>query len=238
MSAERSQSVRSWIGLAGILVIALALIVLVVVQATNSLAGVNSAQTSADEEQAQLDLSEFERRDAADLVTAGPVDAPVGLVVYSDYQCPFCATWNEETLPELMPYTETGQLRIEWRDINMYGADSERAARAAYAAAIQDKYWEYHNALFPGGEHLSGTELSDDALISLAGELGLDTDQFLRDMESEQTYQEVQRNQAEGDAAGVSGTPTFILGGRPLVGMQPSGLFLETLESALADAGE
>src|SRR5699024_7343174 len=100
------------------------------------------------ESEAAPDLSSEECRDPDDLHAEGPADAPVVLVVFSDYQCPYCAKWSDETLPELREYVERGELRIEYRDVNIYGEDSERAARASLAAAMQGKHAEYHARLF------------------------------------------------------------------------------------------
>ena len=138
------------------------------------------------DEVALPDLSDEEARDPDDLLAEGPVDAPVVLVVFTDYQCPYCAHWTHDTLPTLHDYVERGELRIEWRDVNVYGEDSERAARAALAAAKQDTHDEYHAALFPDGEIRKPQQLSDDALIDLADELGMDPEQFREDMNSDQ----------------------------------------------------
>ncbi|MGO1756032.1 MAG: thioredoxin domain-containing protein, partial [Brevibacterium aurantiacum] len=83
------------------------------------------------------DLSDIERRDEGDPLAVGPVDAPVGLVIFDDYQCPFCAQWSQDTLPLMMERVEEGELRIEWRQVNVFGDASLRAAQAAYAAALQ-----------------------------------------------------------------------------------------------------
>ena len=98
------------------------------------------------------DLSSEEGRDPDDLLAEGPATAPVVLVVFSDYQCPYCAKWSDETLPELREYVDRGELRVEYRDVNIYGEDSERAARASLAAAMQGKHAEYHARLFADGE--------------------------------------------------------------------------------------
>jgi protein-disulfide isomerase len=164
------------------------------------------------------------------------VDAPVVLVVFSDYQCPFCAQWSEETLPLLMERVEAGELRIEFRDVNVFGPDSERAARAAYAAAEQDSFQEYHDALFAGGEHRSAEELTDESLVELAGELGLDTAQVATDMNSEETTAQVAENEKLGLDLGAYTTPAFVLGGQPIVGAQPSQVFLDAFDEALAEA--
>src|SRR5690625_826528 len=189
------------------------------------------------EEQSQPDLSEAERRDPDDLLAMGPVDAPVVLVVFSDYQCPFCAQWSDETLPLMVERAEAGDLRIEWRDVNVFGQASERAARASYAAALQGTFWEYHNALFADGEPRQEGELTEAALIALAEDLGLDSEQFATDLSSAETVDQIARNARLGLDVGAYSTPAFVLGGQPIVGAQPPQTFLDAFDEAL-DASE
>lgn len=179
------------------------------------------------------DLSSQESRDPDDLLAEGPVDAPVVMVVFTDFQCPYCARWSDETLPVMREYVDRGELRIEWRDVNMYGEDSERASRATLAAAMQGKHVEYHDALFEGGEIRSERELSEDALIELAEELGLDTEQFVTDMNSEQVASTVSANAQQGLELGAMSTPAFIVGGTPMVGAQPTTVFTDVVDEAL-----
>ncbi|QBE49278.1 DsbA family protein [Leucobacter triazinivorans] len=229
------QRLRSWSVPVGIIVIAGLLIAILVTQGERGSTG--AAETDpATTQQAPPDLTFVETRDPDDVQSAGPADAPVALVIYSDYQCPYCAKWSNETLPAMMDYAELGDLRIEWRDVNQYGADSERGARAAHAAGIQGRFWEFHDALFPNGAHLGPDRLTEEALVSIAGDLGLDTGRFLADMNSDETLAAVQRYAAEGRRLGVSGTPTFVLGGEPIVGAQPRSVFTETLTRKLAEA--
>lgn len=197
------------------------------------------AQTTAEEQEGstEADFTQFERRDSVDLLAAGPIDAPVGLIVFSDYQCPYCAQWNHETLPTMMELAERGELRIEWRDLNVFGPDSERASLAAYAAAQQGKYWEYHEVLFANGEKRPASELSEGALVALAGELGLDTTRFAADMNSDETRTEIAQNQQLGYSLGAASTPVFLLGGVPISGAQPTEVFVQTFENAIAQQG-
>lgn len=185
----------------------------------------------------QPDLTEVERRDDEDPLAAGPVDAPVALVVFSDYQCPFCAKWNDETLPLLREHVESGDLRVEWRDVNVFGSASERAAKASYAAALQGKFWEYHDELFADGEHRSQAQLSEEALTTLAEDLDLDPDRFATDFASAETAKEIDDNAQLGMDLGAHSTPAFLLGGQPIMGAQPSQVFLDAFQDAL-DAAE
>ncbi len=187
-------------------------------------------------EQDQIDLSHMERHDPEDPLALGSVDAPVTMVMFSDYQCPFCAAWNDETLPVMMDYVEDDQLRIEFRDLNVFGPESERASHAAYAAALQDSFMDYHGALFEGGEIRDPSGLSEEALIELAADLGLDTDQFTEDMHSEEVKAQILENQSLGTEMGAYSTPSFVIGGQPMVGAQPTDVFVDAVDQALAKA--
>jgi protein-disulfide isomerase len=177
---------------------------------------------------------EMARRDPADPLADGPVDAPVTLVVYSDYQCPFCALWSHETLPAMREYAAAGDLRIEWRDVNVFGVDSARAARAAYAAGLQGAFWEYHDSLFAEGEKPAADVLTDEGLAALAAELGLDAERFGADVASPEVGAAVQANADEGMSIGATSTPSFLVGGVPVVGAQPTEVFVAAVEDALA----
>lgn len=241
----KSRSRSSWMVPVVVLAIAAVLITVIVALNWGGTSPEDGAGTSPSDADAptevqnpeQPDLSAVETRDEADLLAAGPVDAPVVLVVFSDYQCPFCARWSEQTLPSMMEHVEAGDLRIEWRDVNVFGPASERAARASYAAALQGSFWEYHDELFADGERRSEGELSYDALIALAGELGLDTEQFTTDLGSAETAEVIAANQQFGFDLGATSTPVFILGGQPIVGAQPTEVFQEAFQTAL-DAAE
>ncbi len=192
------------------------------------------AEVVVPEEPTRLDMA---RHEEGDPLAVGPVDAPVTLVVYSDYQCPFCASWSVDTGPTMLEYAEEGELRLEFRDIVIFGEESERAAKAAYAAGLQGAYLEYHVALFPQGEKLPPRGLRDDGLAAKAAELGLDVDRFVADMQSEEVAAAVQRNVDEAAAIGAFSTPAFLLDGQPILGAQPTEVFVGELENALAATG-
>ena len=158
------------------------------------------------------------------------------LVVFSDYQCPYCAKWSDETLPELREYVDRGELRVEYRDVNIYGEDSERAARASLAAAMQGKHAEYHARLFADSEIRSSGELDQESLVALAEELGLDAEQFEADMDSEEVEATISENAQQGIDLGAMSTPAFIVGGTPTVGAQPTEVFTQLVDEALAES--
>lgn len=183
----------------------------------------------------QEDMSDIERRNPEDLLAVGPEDAPVAIVMFSDAQCPFCATWHEQTLPTMMEYVEAGEMRIEWRDVNVFGEASERAARATYAAAMQDEFMAYHGLLYEGGETLPESQLTEDGLVELADQVGLDTAQFIEDMNSPEVAEQIAANAQEGLDIGAYSTPAFIVAGEPIVGAQPTEVFVSAVDEALAE---
>ena len=176
------------------------------------------------------------RRDADDPLAVGETDAPVVMVMFSDYQCPFCGRWTEETLPEMQQFVDDGDLRIEFRDVNMYGEDSRRAASAAVAAAEQGEFTDYHARLFEGGETLD--DFSAEALTDIATDMGMDAEQFQADMDSEKTAEIVQINEQLGQELGATSTPSFIINDTPVVGAQPADVFIDAVEDALDNAQE
>lgn len=185
------------------------------------------------EDPEEADLSDFDSADESDPMADGPTDAPVTLVVFSDYQCPYCAAWSQETLPTMLDYVEDGDLRIEWREVNVFGSASVQAAKASYAAALQNKHWEFHEQLFAEGKPRSPGELTPEALTSVAQTIGLDVDEFTTDMNSKDTAEAVQKNADMGTDLGAFSTPTFILDGQPYVGAQPKDTFVEAIDAAL-----
>lgn len=176
---------------------------------------------------------DVERREDGDPLALGELDAPVVMVRYTDFQCAFCALWTAQTLPELAPYLDSGQLRLETRDIAVFGPDSHRAALAAYAAGLQGEYYAFSDAIFGGGQVPAPAALTDAALEATAAELGLDLERFNADRAGEQVAAAVERNIEEAGEHGVFSTPSFLIAGQPIVGAQPTEVFLETLEAQL-----
>ncbi len=169
----------------------------------------------------------------------GEVDAPVVMVVYSDYLCPFCGEWVRRTQPDIVEdYVFEGLLRIEWREFPYLGENSRTLALGAVAAAEQDAFWEYHARVYGSPEDFVGEdERVRERMETVAEELGLDTERFMRDMESDATERAVEEDYGEGQAMGVSGTPAFLINGDPVLGAQPLEAFTETIELALRDEG-
>jgi protein-disulfide isomerase len=129
-------------------------------------------------------------------------------------------------------YVKDGTLRIEWRDFPYRGQESVNAAVAARAAQAQGRFWEYHDLLYDS--QFSG--YSDENLMALAKETGLDIPQFESDYENARYEPSVRADFQKGLDLGVNGTPTFFINGKMLVGLQPVGVFEDTIEDARREA--
>ncbi|WP_067567037.1 DsbA family protein [Nocardia acidivorans] len=186
------------------------------------------------------ELAKLGRREANDPLALGKVDAPVVMVEYSDFQCSFCRTFGRTIEPKLISkYVEQGVLRIEWRNFPIFGQESENAARAAWAAAQQGRFWEFHHAVQTGAPEKKNTgALTPDRLADFAEQAGVpNMTRFRADQESPAAAAAVQRDAAEAYSLGASSTPTFLVNGRPVLGAQPIEQFSAVIDAAAKAAG-
>lgn len=168
-----------------------------------------------------------------DPLALGALDAPVVMVVWGDFNCPFSARHAREVEPTLVShYVNAGLLRIEWRDMPVLGAASELAARAARAAAAQGAFWEYAELLFT--PELSEAELDAFSLAQLADHLGLDPVRFYDDLHDPAVAAAVAADFERGTQLGVDGTPTFLINDISIPGAYPPEEFLRVIEDELA----
>lgn len=158
----------------------------------------------------------------------GPPDAAVTLIEFSDFQCPYCTKFHQETFRPLMQAYE-GRLRFVYRDFPVLGPESVTAAMAANCAGEQGGYWEFHDLLFNGGR-----QLGRSTYLSYAGQVGLDETALAACLDSERFREEVLADARDATALGVNGTPTFFINGLPLVGAQPMSSFVRLIDQELA----
>jgi len=166
----------------------------------------------------------------------GDVKAPVSLVVYSDFQCPFCKKWHDETAQQIIDtYVKTGKVKIEYKDFAFLGQESINAAMAAKCAKEQgvENYLDYHDYLFDNQKGENQGQFSIDNLKRFAKDLKLDADKFNSCLDSNKYKDEVQKETGEGRAAGVTGTPSFLINGQLIVGAQPFDVFKKAMDDAL-----
>lgn len=163
----------------------------------------------------------------------GDPDAPVVVVEYSDFGCPYCGAFARDTKPAIAErYIDEGLVHYVWRDLPYQGEPSRQAAMAGREAHAQGRFWEFHEGLF--ADQQAG--LSADRLRSLADEAGLDLDAFEEAMASEAHAETVEASLAEGQELGLTGTPAFTINGEVLIGAQPLEVFVEAIDAALEAA--
>ncbi|MFD7916399.1 DsbA family protein [Streptomyces sp. NPDC059752] len=195
-------------------------------------AGSGSGAVAAPRTDPAAELKALARRESGDKLAVGRADAPVVLIEYSDFKCGYCGKFARDTEPELVKkYVEDGTLRIEWRNFPIFGAESEAAAKAAWAAGQQDRFDAFHAAAYAGGSKEKG--FAEPRLVELAREAGVpDLERFKADMAGERAAAALKKDQEEGYRIGVTSTPSFLLNGKPIAGAQP----LDTFTAAIARA--
>jgi protein-disulfide isomerase len=175
----------------------------------------------------------------------GREDAKLTLVEFSDYECPFCRRYFEETWPKIQQeFITTGKIKYVLRDfpIESMHQNAFKAAEAASCAGKQGKYWEMHDRLFQNQNQLGAEELPKHAEA-----IGLTVASFQECLNSGSQAGIIRKNMEEGMRAGVQGTPTFFLGVqdsegknikviRAVVGAQPFASFKEAIDSVLNGA--
>jgi protein-disulfide isomerase len=201
---------------------------------TKALQAAQQPQTVASAEQAVAQVTvpaDVQRYDIPvdDDYIYGNADAPITIVEFSDFECPYCQRWYDQVWTRLREeYPD--QVRLVYRDFPLPGhPNSTPAAEAANCAGEQDEYYAFHDLLFKGE-----LGLSIDAYLSYAGELGLNQDDFKQCLEERRYQAEVEADAAWAANLGVSSTPTFFINGIPLVGAQPYEVFKQVIDLELA----
>lgn len=158
----------------------------------------------------------------------GPEQAPITIVQFSDYQCPYCQRSEGAVQDVLSRYS--GKIRLVHRDFPLEGhTRAFPTSRAAYCAGEQGRFWEYHRGIF-----LKPSDLSDEDLKRRAGELGLDAAAFGTCLASDRHDATIRGAFEQGVSLGVTGTPTFFINGRLLVGARPFEQFKGVIDEELA----
>jgi len=162
----------------------------------------------------------------------GNEDAPVTIVEWSDYECPFCARFYSQTLSQIKSqYVDTGKVKFVYRDFPLsFHPQAEPAAIAANCAGEQGKYFEFHDKIFDNG---GAAGKSNVDYKRWAQELGLNVAEWETCLSDPAQKQEIQKDFRDGGAAGVSGTPGFIINGKLVSGAQPFSVFQQVIEAEL-----
>ena len=156
----------------------------------------------------------------------GPAGAPVTIVEYLDYQCPFCH--RAESVVEEVLGRYPGRVRFVHRDFLLGKPRSLAAARAARCAGEQGKFWEYHRSLL-----VSPGDMGDEDLRNRAASMGMDAGKFSSCATSDRYDTDIRSSTESGNAVGIDATPTFFINGRRMTGALPADQFAEAIEEEL-----
>ena len=172
----------------------------------------------------------------------GAADAPVTVVEFTDYQCPYCRRFTQTTFPLLKrDYIDTGKVRWEVRDLPLaFHKNARKAGQSVHCANEQGKFWEMRDLLFK-----NSANLENEHLRNYAEQVGLDVDAFDSCLASDRHMKEMDKDAAEAKQVGITGTPTFVIGkpkgnnlsGKLVVGAQPLNVFAAAINDLLGEPG-
>jgi protein-disulfide isomerase len=166
---------------------------------------------------------------AADGPSQGPANAPIELIEFSDFQCPYCLRAHPTLKQVLSTYGD--RIHFVYRNYPLPSHPNARpAAEAAQCAAEQGQFWAYHDRLFA-----DPNKLSDNDLKASAAALGMDAARFNACFDSHKYRARVEADTQAGNDAGVNGTPAFFINGRMLSGAQPFDEFKRVIDEELAN---
>ena len=216
--------------------------------AASSSAGSDGSATAVPEptpappvpDQQTLELIHSEtHRDPADAQARGRVDAPVVMVVYSDFACPYCTQFAQNVEPELADLVDQGTLRIEWRDLAQISPTSPLAAQAGRAAAKQGRFWEFHDAVYAAADPQGHPTYTEDSLVAFAKKAGVpDLKKFRADMTAAETVKAVSESTNHVHSIGIQGTPFMIVGETYISGYKDADYMTAVVKSQAAKAKE
>jgi protein-disulfide isomerase len=227
LRAKRAQQERTQriLIIVGIAVIAIAIVLLV------ALPAIKQASTPVG------DIKEHPmmNRTQVNLSGMGDPNAPVKIIEYSDFQCPYCGKFTLDTEQQLIDaYIATGKVYFEYHSFGVFiGAESGRAAEAAYCAGDQKKFWEMHDIIFANQTGENTGDFTDKRLTAFANKLGLDMGKFYDCFTNGKYANLVQKDGVDGQQAGVQATPSFTINGKLFEGAQPFSAFQAAIDPLL-----
>jgi protein-disulfide isomerase len=166
----------------------------------------------------------------------GSPTAPVWVIEVSDFQCPYCKQWHEQTYKKLRDeFVSTGKVRLAYVNFPLaQHAHAGPAAEGAMCAGAQGKFWEMHDALFTTQEKWAGLPSSAAYFESLARTTGVDVPRWRQCVQSGKMRPWIQADHDRAERAGAASTPSFMIGDQILVGAQPIENLRSAIDSALA----
>ncbi len=189
-------------------------------------------------ERVATDLSATPRISQYDVILGDP-KAPITLIEYGDYQCPFCGRFFMETESSLREeYIKTGKVKMIFKNFQFLGPESVAAAEAAECAKDQKQFWTYHDALY-NAEVKDGVEyngnLSRDLFLKMAGDLNLNISEFTQCFDSKKYSSRVSQDAADAQSAGIRSTPTVFVNDKKIEGALPYAQFKSVIDSFLTN---
>jgi len=234
MEGEAGNPKRDYLLPASILVAAIlisgSIVYLVGSRSDGGVRGEDSGQLAAIKETAPLKTSD---RD----VILGDLEAPVTLIEFGDYQCPFCGRFFEQVeLPLRENYIKSGKVKMVFRNFSFLGPESTDAAEAAECAKDQKQFWAYHDLIYQieikDGRENNGN-LDRDLFLKLADELKLDHSAFASCFDSKKYAGQVEKDNDNARVLGVNSTPTTFVNSQKIVGALPYAQFQAAIDSIL-----
>lgn len=176
--------------------------------------------------------------DTGHLPTLGNNDAKVTIVEFSDFQCPYCQSFQNSTFGQIKnTYIDTGKVKFAYRHFPLSKhANAQKAAEASECANDQGKFWDYHDKLFATQSDWEGKNNDDaiQAFTDLANQIGIDGSIFNSCVISVKHTGDVNADSSAGQSIGVSGTPSFFINGQIVSGAQPFDTFKTIIDQELA----
>jgi protein-disulfide isomerase len=181
-------------------------------------------------------LGDLATRQPGDPMAQGSISAPVTLIEFADFRCPFCAQFVRTTEPVLIDkYVKTGVLRIEWRDMPIFGDQSMAAARAGRAAAAQGRFWPFVNAVYGAAPPKGHPDLTTAVLQGFAQQAGVpDLARFTADATGTTFDAAIDADLQVANRFGIATTPAFSVHGTPVLGAQPTDVFVHLIDNLAA----
>lgn len=162
----------------------------------------------------------------------GDANAPITIVEFSDFRCPYCGRFFAETLQPIMTNYE-GKVKLVFRDYPILGPQSLTAALAGECMNAQGKFWDFHNQTFANQDNLTR-----DAFIAYAQDFDINVEQFTTCLDNQEPLTEITADATYAQNLGVSGTPAFFINGRFISGAQPYTVFAQTIDEELGSLNE
>ncbi len=162
----------------------------------------------------------------------GDANAPITIVEFSDFRCPYCGRFYAETLQPIMSNYE-GKVKLVFRDYPILGPESQLSALAAGCMNEQGKFWDFHNTAFSNQQNLSR-----NAFITYAEDFGINTEQFASCLDNQEHLPEISKDYGDAQKLGVTGTPAFFINGRFISGAQPYSVFASVIDEELGSLQE